>query len=104
MATIKFTPQQSRAIDHSGSALLVSAAAGSGKTAVLVERAVRILCREEDPVDADRLLIVTFTRAAAASLRAKLAQNAPVRAICAASGCSCSVRPSAPLIPTACSF
>ena len=75
MATIKFTPQQSRAIDHSGSALLVSAAAGSGKTAVLVERAVRILCREEDPVDADRLLIVTFTRAAAASLRAKLAQR-----------------------------
>ena len=46
MATIKFTPQQSRAIDHTGSALLVSAAAGSGKTAVLVERAVRILCRE----------------------------------------------------------
>ena len=75
MANIKFTPQQSRAIDHSGSALLVSAAAGSGKTAVLVERAVRILCREEDPVDADRLLIVTFTRAAAASLRAKLAQR-----------------------------
>ena len=75
MATIKFTPQQSRAIDHTGSALLVSAAAGSGKTAVLVERAVRILCREEDPVDADRLLIVTFTRAAAASLRAKLAQR-----------------------------
>ena len=75
MATIKFTPQQSRAVDHSGSALLVSAAAGSGKTAVLVERAVRILCREEDPVDADRLLIVTFTRAAAASLRAKLAQR-----------------------------
>lgn len=75
MATIKFTPQQSRAVDHSGSALLVSAAAGSGKTAVLVERAVRILCREEDPVDADRLLIVTFTRPAAASLRAKLAQR-----------------------------
>ena len=75
MATIKFTPQQSRAIDHTGSALLVSAAAGSGKTAVLVERAVRILCREENPVDADRLLIVTFTRAAAASLRAKLAQR-----------------------------
>ena len=75
MANIKFTPQQSRAIDHSGSALLVSAAAGSGKTAVLVERAVRILCREEDPMDADRLLIVTFTRAAAASLRAKLAQR-----------------------------
>ena len=75
MADIKFTPDQSRAIDHKEGALLVSAAAGSGKTAVLVERAVRILCREEDPVDADRLLIVTFTRAAAASLRAKLSQR-----------------------------
>ena len=75
MADIRFTPQQSRAIQHQNGSLLVSAAAGSGKTAVLVERAIRLLCREEDPVDADRLLIVTFTRAAAASLRAKLSQR-----------------------------
>ena len=70
---MQFTKEQQAAIDHEGSALLVSAAAGSGKTAVLVERAVRLLTREKDPVPADRLLIVTFTRAAAASLRAKLA-------------------------------
>ena len=75
MAEIKFTPDQSRAIQHQQGGLLVSAAAGSGKTAVLVERAVRLLCREENPIDADQLLIVTFTRAAAASLRAKLAQR-----------------------------
>ena len=72
---MEFTPEQARAIQHGQGALLVSAAAGSGKTAVLVERAVRLLCREEDPVPADQLLIVTFTRAAAASLRGKLAQR-----------------------------
>lgn len=70
---MQFTKDQRAAIDHEGSALLVSAAAGSGKTAVLVERAARLLVRDKDPVPADRLLIVTFTRAAAASLRAKLA-------------------------------
>ncbi|WP_394964350.1 UvrD-helicase domain-containing protein [Candidatus Allofournierella excrementigallinarum] len=70
---MQFTKDQRAAIDHEGSALLVSAAAGSGKTAVLVERAARLLTRDKDPVPADRLLIVTFTRAAAASLRAKLA-------------------------------
>ena len=72
---MKFTPQQQTAIDHKQGALLVSAAAGSGKTAVLVERTVQLLCREENPVSADRLLIVTFTRAAASSLRAKLARR-----------------------------
>ena len=49
--------------------MLVSAAAGSGKTAVLTERAVRLITDPEHPVDADRLLIVTFTTAAAAELR-----------------------------------
>ena len=70
---MQFTKDQLTAIEHQTGALLVSAAAGSGKTAVLVERAVRLLCKEQDPVPADSLLIVTFTRAAAASLRAKLA-------------------------------
>ena len=70
---MQFTKDQRAAIGHEGSALLVSAAAGSGKTAVLVERAARLLVRDKDPVPADKLLIVTFTRAAAASLRAKLA-------------------------------
>ena len=69
---MEFTPEQARAIQHGQGALLVSAAAGSGKTAVLVERAVRLLCREEDPVPADQLLIVTFTNAAAAEMRERI--------------------------------
>ncbi len=52
----------------------MSAAAGSGKTAVLTERAVRLITDPEHPVDADRLLIVTFTNAAAAELRARIGQ------------------------------
>ncbi len=54
------------AIDLHGCNILVSAAAGSGKTAVLVERIVRMVCNEHNPVDIDRLLVVTFTNAAAA--------------------------------------
>ena len=72
---MKYTPEQEIAINHRGGALLVSAAAGSGKTAVLVERTMRLLCRAEHPVDADKILIVTFTRAAAANLREKLAKR-----------------------------
>ena len=67
-------PGQRAAIDDRGGALLVSAAAGSGKTAVLTERAVRLITDPEHPVDADRLLIVTFTNAAAAELRARIGQ------------------------------
>ena len=67
-------PAQRAAIDDRGGALLVSAAAGSGKTAVLTERAVRLITDPEHPVDADRLLIVTFTNAAAAELRARIGQ------------------------------
>lgn len=73
MAETKWTPAQRSAIDDAGGTLLVSAAAGSGKTAVLVERAVRLLTDEENPVSADRILIVTFTRAAAEELRARIA-------------------------------
>ena len=72
MADTKWTPAQSDAIYDNGGTLLVSAAAGSGKTAVLVERAVRLLTDEEHPVAADRILIVTFTRAAAEELRARI--------------------------------
>ena len=61
----KWTPDQQTAIDDRGGALLVSAAAGSGKTAVLTERVLRRLTDENDPVDIDRLLLVTFTNAAA---------------------------------------
>ncbi len=65
------TPEQRKAIDTSGS-LLITAAAGSGKTAVLVERVVKMLCRKEDPISVDRLLIVTFTNAAAAEMRIRI--------------------------------
>lgn len=68
----KWTAAQAAAIEDEGGSLLVSAAAGSGKTAVLVERAVRLITREENPIPADALLIVTFTNAAAEELRARI--------------------------------
>ena len=74
MSEPKWTLAQRAAIEDRGGALLVSAAAGSGKTAVLTERAVRLITDPEHPVDADRLLIVTFTNAAAAELRARIGQ------------------------------
>ena len=74
MSEPKWTPAQRAAIDDRGGSLLVSAAAGSGKTAVLTERAVRLITDPERPVDADKLLIVTFTNAAAAELRARIGQ------------------------------
>ncbi len=69
---MKWTNEQYEAITHRNSNLLVSAAAGSGKTAVLVERIMGLLCDGESPVDADRLLVVTFTNAAAAEMRQKI--------------------------------
>ena len=74
MSEPKWTKAQRAAIDDRGGALLVSAAAGSGKTAVLTERAVQLITDPEHPADADRLLIVTFTNAAAAELRARIGQ------------------------------
>ena len=74
MSTPHWTDAQRAAIEDRGGALLVSAAAGSGKTAVLTERAVRLITDPEHPVDADRLLIVTFTNAAAAELRSRIGQ------------------------------
>lgn len=69
---IPFTEQQKKAIDSRGGRLLVSAAAGSGKTAVLVQRVIELVCGAE-PVDVDRLLVVTFTNAAASEMRSKIA-------------------------------
>lgn len=71
---ISFTDKQQRVIDARGHNLLVSAAAGSGKTAVLVERIVKMVSDSEDPVDIDRLLVVTFTNAAAAEMRERISQ------------------------------
>ncbi len=68
----KWTDAQSAAINTRNKTLLVSAAAGSGKTAALTERIIRSLTDTEDPSDIDRLLIVTFTRAAAAELRQRI--------------------------------
>ncbi|HJA35423.1 MAG TPA: helicase-exonuclease AddAB subunit AddA [Firmicutes bacterium] len=72
---VTFTPQQQNAIDSRGGALIVSAAAGSGKTAVLVERVIRRITDPQDPVDIDGLLIVTFTNAAAAEMRERIADR-----------------------------
>ena len=67
----KATPEQQKAIETNGN-ILVSAAAGSGKTAVLVERVIERLCSKTNAISADRLLIVTFTNAAAAEMRSRI--------------------------------
>ena len=71
MGDIQLTPQQLGAVEDRGGSLLVSAAAGSGKTKVLVERVFAYL--REEHCHIDDFLIITFTRAAAAELRSKLA-------------------------------
>ena len=76
---MKFTPEQQRVIELHNSNILVSAAAGSGKTAVLVERIIRMICEGEHPADIDRLLIVTFTNAAAAEMRERIAAGIAAR-------------------------
>nr|WP_297283784.1 helicase-exonuclease AddAB subunit AddA [uncultured Agathobaculum sp.] len=68
----QWTKDQQTAIQNRGGTLLVSAAAGSGKTAVLVERVLTRLTDPNDPVDIDRLLLVTFTSAAAAEMRERI--------------------------------
>ena len=73
MAEFSLTPQQQAAVESEGGTLLVSAAAGSGKTKVLVDRLLRYVCREDDPCHIDEFLIITYTRAAAAELRGKIA-------------------------------
>jgi ATP-dependent exoDNAse (exonuclease V) beta subunit len=70
----QWTPEQEAAMSIKGTTLLVSAAAGSGKTSVLTERIIRLLTDREHPADLSRMLIVTFTRASAADLKAKIAK------------------------------
>ncbi len=67
-----WTPSQEVAMTLHGKALLVSAAAGSGKTSVLTERIIRTLLDETHPADPSRMLIVTFTRAAAAEMKGRI--------------------------------
>lgn len=73
MGETKWTKEQSEAIYTRRCNLLVAAAAGSGKTAVLVERIIQIITNEDNPVDIDKLLVVTFTSAAAAEMRERIA-------------------------------
>lgn len=69
---VKFTADQQRVIDLRNCNILVSAAAGSGKTAVLVERIVQLVSDPDSQTDIDQLLVVTFTKAAAAQMRERL--------------------------------
>ena len=71
----QWTEPQNDAILAKGGNIIVSAAAGSGKTAVLVERVVRIITSESDPVDIDKLLIVTFTIPAASEMKARISSR-----------------------------
>lgn len=74
MSGVKWTEDQQKAIDLRYRNILVSAAAGSGKTAVLVERIINIITDKDNPVDIDKLLIVTFTNAAAAEMRERIGE------------------------------
>ena len=84
---MKWTKEQQNVIDFRNRDILVSAAAGSGKTAVLVARIIQRILDPQNPVDIDRLLVVTFTKAAAAEMRGlPLRQNVkkiPKTRICA---------------------
>ena len=70
----KWTKEQTDVLESTEGNLLVSAAAGAGKTAVLVERIIRIITDDKNPVDIDRFVIMTFTKAAAAQMRTKLSE------------------------------
>ena len=70
--SVQWTEDQKKVIELRNRNILVSAAAGSGKTAVLVERIIQRLLDERDPLDVDRLLIVTFTEAAAAEMKERI--------------------------------
>ncbi len=75
MSEMNFTPAQQDAINAVGGSVIVSAAAGSGKTRVLVQRVIQMLTRTENPIPADRLLIVTFTNAAADEMKKRISSE-----------------------------
>lgn len=70
--SINWTKEQTQVIESRDKNLLVSAAAGSGKTAVLVERIIRMVTDPDSPIDIDQLLVMTFTNAAAAEMRERV--------------------------------
>lgn len=103
----RWTKEQKQAIDARGSDLLIAAAAGSGKTAVLVERIITKLLREEQEID--RLLVVTFTNAAASEMRqrigvaiAKQLEETPKISICKTRWRFCQGQISRLSMPSAC--
>ena len=77
--SVEWTSEQKKVIDLRDRDILVSAAAGSGKTAVLVERIVNRICVDNPPVDIDRMLVVTFTKAAAAEMRERVSRAIEAR-------------------------
>lgn len=94
----KWTKEQQEAIDSRGSNLLVAAAAGSGKTAVLVERILQLIIR--DKVSIDKLLVVTFTNAAAGEMRERIG-NALAQALEEGQGDPSHLRQQMNLLPSA---
>ncbi len=82
-----WTPKQQQVIDDRNRSVLVSAAAGSGKTAVLIERIFSRIMDEDNPLDVDKFLVVTFTMAAAAQMREKLAAKIVIELDAIAGNC-----------------
>ena len=78
---VTFTVDQQKVIDTRNKNILVSAAAGSGKTAVLVERIVKRIMDKDDPIDIDKLLVVTFTNAAAAGMKERISNAIQARLV-----------------------
>lgn len=75
----KWNAQQNEAINSRNANILVSAGAGSGKTAVLVQRIIEMICDKKAPVDINRLLVVTFTKKAAAEMKERITQELLLR-------------------------
>ena len=71
----KWTDAQQSVIDTENKNILVSAAAGAGKTTVLVARIIKMITDKDDPVDIDKLVVITFTRAAAAQMKQKISDE-----------------------------
>ena len=74
MSEVKWTKEQRQVIDSRNTNLLVSAAAGSGKTAVLIERIIELVLYEKNPIDINKLLVVTFTKLAASEMRERVSK------------------------------
>ena len=71
-SSLNWTPEQRRGITAGGRSILVSAAAGSGKTAILAQRCAHLVCDQAEPCKVDELLVVTFTEAAAAEMKSRI--------------------------------